>query len=87
MRSRLREAIHQAVTMAALMFLLRRLMTMLPYDWAEQSLTGSLVFALAAGSMWGLLTWLQHPRIEAHREAMVRQAKERKKAAQRARWR
>ena len=87
MRPRLREAIHQALTMAVLMFLLRRLMTMLPADWAQQSLSGSLVFALAAGAMWGWLAWLQHPRIEAHRAAMTARAKERKKAAQRARWR
>ena len=85
MQPRLREALHQTLTMAALMFVLRVLIGLLPFAWAKQSWSGSFTFALTFGLMWGFLAWVQYPRIQAHREAMERQAKERKKAAQRAR--
>ncbi|MDO5710296.1 MAG: hypothetical protein Q4P32_00960 [Micrococcales bacterium] len=87
MTPRAREALSQAVTMAALMFVLRRLGTLLPYEWARQTWDASFVFALTFGLMWGVITWAQHPKMQAQREARERRAREAKKQAQRKRWR
>lgn len=74
MSARIRTALGQALTMAVVMVLLRRLGTLLPYEWAQETFTRSLVFGVLFGIVWGVITYVMYPR-EQERKAERRRGR------------